>query len=122
MRDEILHDLRKEISEARSRASGMLADPVDQATEAYDDDISYEIASASEDELEQIQIALTKIDKGTYGLCEACEAPISPSRLRILPYATACVTCRGKRESERKPDTNTNWVFVGNDTDSEDDT
>lgn len=120
MREDILHGLRKEISDARSRSTGMLADPVDQATETYDDDISFEIASTSEDELEQIQIALEKIEKGTYGLCEECEAPISPSRLRILPYATACVTCRGVKETERKRENNQNWIFIANEPETED--
>ena len=42
----------------------------------------------------QIESALRKIKKGTYGLCEECGNPIPPRRLKILPYATHCVHCQ----------------------------
>lgn len=46
--------------------------------------------------LRDVEIALGKIDKGTYGVCERCGEPISPERLEAIPYARLCVTCKQK--------------------------
>lgn len=37
--------------------------------------------------------ALDKIAEGTYGVCDVCEAPIAPGRLRVAPQSTLCVEC-----------------------------
>ena len=46
----------------------------------------------------QIQDALAKIADGTYGVCEACEKPIDPRRLEVVPYASLCLKCQEKAE------------------------
>ena len=112
MRENILENMRKEIADYRLRASSSSADLVDQAADAYDDNVSFEIAANSDQELEQIDSALEKIEKGTYGLCEMCSVTISPSRLKILPFATRCVNCRSNYEQTKiKKDKNNSWNF-----------
>jgi len=44
--------------------------------------------------LEKINIALKKIDEGTYGRCEKCGGEISEGRLKVFPSATACMKCK----------------------------
>ncbi|MQY11796.1 RNA polymerase-binding transcription factor DksA [Streptomyces sp. RB5] len=44
--------------------------------------------------LEEIDEAVARIDRGTYGTCLGCEKPVPAERLEILPYARFCVTCR----------------------------
>lgn len=44
-------------------------------------------------QLEEIERALTKIDEGTYGECDACGAAIPEGRLEIHPWAVLCVPC-----------------------------
>lgn len=39
------------------------------------------------DKLMEVEHALTKLDVGTYGRCEACGQPIPLARLKILPWA-----------------------------------
>lgn len=46
----------------------------------------------------QIDRALTKLEKGTYGICEECGKPIAAERLGAIPYATLCIDCKAKRE------------------------
>ncbi|MDF2459709.1 MAG: hypothetical protein K0S79_2125 [Nitrospira sp.] len=46
----------------------------------------------------QLDEALRRLDEGTYGICEDCEAPISPARLRALPFARRCVGCQEQFE------------------------
>lgn len=44
--------------------------------------------------LMEIEIALAKIDAGTYGTCTDCKNAIPPKRLQALPFATLCVNCQ----------------------------
>lgn len=46
----------------------------------------------------QVERALTKLDKGTYGLCDDCGRPIAAERLAAIPYAALCIECKAKRE------------------------
>ncbi len=103
-RERLLAGMRRELALQRERAASKAADEVDKATDAYDEDLSFEIATANDQELEDIQIAVEKIEKGTYGECEVCGCGISPSRLKILPSATTCVACRGQEEMARRRD------------------
>ena len=103
-RERLVAGMRRELAVQRERAESKAADEVDKATDAYDEDLSFEIATANDQELGEIQVALEKIDKGTYGECEICGCTISPSRLKILPSATTCVSCRGQEEMSRRRD------------------
>jgi DnaK suppressor protein len=44
--------------------------------------------------IEQIDAAVEKIHNGTYGRCENCGTTIPKERLKALPYAALCVTCK----------------------------
>jgi RNA polymerase-binding transcription factor DksA len=37
--------------------------------------------------------ALSRLEKGTYGVCEQCGSTIHPDRIAILPDARVCVRC-----------------------------
>ncbi len=111
MREDILEKMRKELADTRQRAGTAPADLIDQASDAYDDDVSFEIASANDEDLEQIEAALERLAEGTYGLCEICNVPISPARLKILPFATRCVSCRGDFEKSRSRRDSAGWNF-----------
>jgi RNA polymerase-binding transcription factor DksA len=41
-----------------------------------------------------IEAALARIDRGTYGTCVRCEAPIPVERLEILPAVELCMSCQ----------------------------
>ena len=51
--------------------------------------------------VDEIDRALAKIDIGTYGLCEQCGQPIPRPRLKALPYAALCVSCKSGGLSRR---------------------
>jgi DnaK suppressor protein len=46
----------------------------------------------------QLDEALHRLDDGTYGICEDCDEPISPARLRALPFARRCIKCQEQAE------------------------
>jgi DnaK suppressor protein len=46
--------------------------------------------------LEKVNLALEKIEKGTYGICDKCGKKISAERLEVHPEANVCVKCEKK--------------------------
>lgn len=51
-------------------------------------------------DLKEIEKALTKIKKGTYGYCERCKKPIDPDRLAVKPSAVYCMKCETELEKK----------------------
>jgi DnaK suppressor protein len=51
--------------------------------------------------VEEIDDALRKIDRKTYGACERCHEAIPKARLRALPFARLCVACKSGGLSRR---------------------
>jgi DnaK suppressor protein len=49
-------------------------------------------------QLREIDAALRRIDDGSYGDCERCEAPINPLRLDADPTARLCIDCASSAE------------------------
>jgi DnaK suppressor protein len=49
---------------------------------------------AHSSELSLIENALQRMKDGTYGICAACEQPISRQRLRAVPWAKYCIDCQ----------------------------
>jgi RNA polymerase-binding transcription factor DksA len=43
--------------------------------------------------LGEVDAALSRLDAGTYGTCEACGGPVGPERLEALPAARLCIRC-----------------------------
>jgi len=48
--------------------------------------------------LRWVNRALTKMDLGTYGVCERCGEQIAVERLEALPWAILCIDCKHKGE------------------------
>ncbi|HEY7917587.1 MAG TPA: TraR/DksA C4-type zinc finger protein [Acidimicrobiales bacterium] len=48
---------------------------------------------AVDDLLDEVEGALTRLDDGTYGLCESCGTPIEDARLADSPTVRSCSAC-----------------------------
>jgi DnaK suppressor protein len=46
--------------------------------------------------LADVERALSKLQDGSYGVCDRCGADIAPERLEALPWAVLCVRCAGR--------------------------
>jgi RNA polymerase-binding transcription factor DksA len=53
------------------------------------------------DELRDVQDALLRLERGTYGLCVDCGAALTHVRLDAVPQAPRCVHCETERERTR---------------------
>lgn len=47
-----------------------------------------------ENTLRDVNQALERLDKGTYGICKYCKQPIDEKRLLARPTSSACVSCK----------------------------
>src|SRR5437899_2715605 len=73
-------------------------DSADAAFESAGDDIVSQLAELEAKELRQIERAMLKLQRGSYGLCEGCQIKIPVARLNALPYSTLCVKCQREVE------------------------
>jgi len=81
----------KEIDDDLSEAPD--DDWAENAVESENDEVLERVGGMALDEIQQIKSALSKIDAGTYGICESCNGTIAAKRLEALPYATKCINC-----------------------------
>lgn len=65
----------------------------DDASEVFEQTKNLAIKEHLEKMLEQVEQAMRRIEKGTYGVCEKCGGLIHPERLQVMPSATLCMRC-----------------------------
>lgn len=51
------------------------------------------LAVSLREALAEVERALDKLAKGSYGACESCGQPIAPARLEAMPTARFCINC-----------------------------
>ena len=88
---------RNEIELMRNQSP---TDEGDYAVLINDSSIEDTLIGKQLEELKEIELALDKISKGNYGICEMCEEPIGIERLRVKPFAKFCISCREINEKE----------------------
>lgn len=76
-----------------------VGDVADQAFDCSTTTVSGRILTNDSQELDNIDKALAKIEKGTYGICDDCKNAIPKPRLEVLPFAQYCVRCQEAQES-----------------------
>jgi RNA polymerase-binding transcription factor DksA len=92
--------LRRGGGEAAGNLSSMPLHMADLGTENFDQDFTLGLIENEQDTLAQIEGALGRIEKGTFGVCEDCEQPIAKSRLSALPYTPRCIDCARRQEEQ----------------------
>lgn len=71
----------------------------DDGTEAFDQARDLAVMTRSERTLRQVEDALAKFERGTYGFCENCGKEIDIARLEAIPYTPLCLSCAESRDS-----------------------
>ncbi len=75
-----------------------VGDSIDQASQSLDKEILFELSDNERQILRDIDAALRKMEKGTYGLCEHCKKQIEKKRIKALPSARYCMVCQSGSE------------------------
>ena len=80
----------------------MFKDPYGSASLTHDDEVAALMVERRARELNEIDRALADMDAGRYGVCRDCDEAIGEGRLKVLPFATRCVACQSRLETERR--------------------
>ncbi len=83
-------------------AMGRVAEE-DQAQIWHDEFIALRLNSLDYEKLRMVEEALERLSSGDFGACLGCEEPISPKRLKAVPWARYCVACQ-ERLGSTSPD------------------
>ena len=100
VRDQLLKrqaELRNRTERAnadlRHKTDPLAADFADQAVQRSNDEVLAAISDSAQGELNQISVALRRIDAGQYHVCAGCGTEIAPERLKTVPYTDRCAAC-----------------------------
>ncbi len=77
----------------RHRDEPLPADSSEQATAIEDLEVQEALEAETRAGLQQVNLAISRLDQGAYGVCEHCGAAITPARLHAMPAATRCIQC-----------------------------
>ena len=74
----------------------------EEATESLELEKRLALENRIREQLAEVEHALQKLQKGTYGLCDVCGQPIDPARLEALPQASLCLKCKAQQTKDAK--------------------
>ena len=95
-------ELAKNQRESLSEASGENAyrdHMADQGSATFERELDMTFEENERDALDEVRAALDRVKAGTYGTCLRCSAEIPAARLKAMPTATLCITCKEAEES-----------------------
>ncbi len=73
----------------------------DQAQTYQDQNISFGLRDRDLHKLKDIEMALSKIEDGSYGICEETDEPINKKRLEKMPWTRLSIEAAEQLEKER---------------------
>lgn len=82
--------------------SGELSDVADMATDNYDRELNIGLATNEQQLLNDIDVALKRIEDGTYGVCEIYGTPIPRKRLLAMPYTRLSMRAQEEEEKSKR--------------------
>ncbi|MFC1892486.1 TraR/DksA family transcriptional regulator [Chloroflexota bacterium] len=74
----------------------------EEASESFELEKRLVLEKRIKDRLADVERALSKFEKGIYGLCEDCGQSIDPNRLEALPEARLCLSCKSPQARNAK--------------------
>ncbi len=95
-------DLERDSSVSQSDTSGENAyrdHMADQGTATFGKELDMTLEGNARELYEAVLAALARVDKGGFGTCVRCGAEINMDRLRAMPAAELCISCKEWEES-----------------------
>lgn len=86
--------------ESAEQLQGYSLHMADSGTDNFDRDFALSLLSSDQDAVYEIEEALKRIEKGTYGICEITEKPIPKARLEAIPWTRFTVEAQAQLEKE----------------------
>ncbi len=99
-REELIKAIEDNAKESKAEKAGV-EDTADEVTAELSRETMYKLSQAEKETLFLIDLALKKIEAGTYGYCEECGEPIGEKRLEAIPWVRLCIECSQQEEAMR---------------------
>jgi DnaK suppressor protein len=100
LRDRLLHQMDGLAKESAEALPGYSLHMADSGTDNFDRDFALSLLSSDQDALYEVEEALTRIEKSTYGICELTGKPIPKARLQAIPWTRFTVEAQAQLEKE----------------------
>ncbi len=87
LRERVLSDRGQLIHDAAVAVDPNGTHLADSGTDEFERDLEFALLAATQDTFFEIEAALRRIERGTYGVCEMTGEPIPEARLEAIPWA-----------------------------------
>ena len=101
-RKVVVERARQMLSEGMVLDANDLPDEMDLASSEYIQSFEFRLRGREKSLLSKLDLALKKIDDGTFGICESCDEPIGKKRLEARPETSLCIKCKEDQEREER--------------------
>lgn len=100
LRDQLLRQMNGLAKESAQEMAGYSLHMADSGTDNFDRDFALSLLSSDQDAIYEIEEALKRIEKNTYGVCELTGKPIPRARLEAIPWTRFTVQAQAQLEKE----------------------
>jgi len=100
LRDQLTKQMSGLAKESAQEMAGYSLHMADSGTDNFDRDFALSLLSSDQDAVYEIEEALKRIEKNTYGICELTGKVIPRKRLEAIPWTRFTVEAQGQLERE----------------------
>jgi len=100
LRDQLLHQMSGLAKESAQEMPGYSLHMADSGTDNFDRDFALSLLSADQDSVYEIEEALKRIERKTYGICELTGKTIPKTRLEAIPWTRFTVEAQAQLEKD----------------------
>jgi DnaK suppressor protein len=100
LRERLLHQMSGLAKESAEEMSNYSLHMADSGTDNFDRDFALSLLSSDQDAVYEIEEAIKRIERGTYGVCELTSKPIPVPRLDAIPWTRFTVEAQSQLERE----------------------
>ena len=100
LRDQLTRQMNGLAKESAQEMAGYSLHMADSGTDNFDRDFALSLLSSDQDAIYEIEEALKRIERNTYGICELTGKPIPKTRLEAIPWTRFTVQAQAQLERE----------------------
>jgi RNA polymerase-binding transcription factor DksA len=100
LRDQLTRQMDGLAKESAQEMAGYSLHMADSGTDNFDRDFALSLLSSDQDAVYEIEEALKRIEKNTFGVCELTGKPIPRKRMEAIPWTRFTVEAQAQLERE----------------------
>jgi RNA polymerase-binding transcription factor DksA len=100
LREQLMRQMNGLAKESAQEMAGYSLHMADSGTDNFDRDFALSLLSSDQDAIYEIEEALKRIEKNTYGVCELTSKTIPRARLEAIPWTRFTVQAQAQLEKE----------------------